>query len=123
MEYKSISFPFRISPTGSVEVAKFNDRGDVNLIRQSIIQICLTGIGERVINRNFGSEINALVFDLNDASLASLLRQSMIKALTTYEPRITVQELLVTQEESKVFVGIKYILKGINVSDAFSFSI
>ena len=58
--WKGISFPFSISPTtGGVEtVIADEDRDIFDLYRQSIIQIIATSLEERVIEKNFGTEVD-----------------------------------------------------------------
>lgn len=124
VEFKGISFPFRISPTtGGVEVATYSDDGRVDLIRQSIIQIVSTRLGERVQEKYFGTDLGVLSFDPNDEITEAVLRQAITQALITFEPRITVQEVTVEREmdAGKLMVNISYFINRISQTDSFAF--
>jgi uncharacterized protein len=91
MEAIGISFPFRISPsTGGVQTARWNDKGDITLIKQSIIQIVATRFGERTVEKTFGTDLVTYVFDPMDDVLQQGLQYAVMRALTNWEPRISV---------------------------------
>ena len=59
-------------------------------IRESILQILQTTPGERMMNPEFGSRLNELVFENNTDVLKSLLRYHIKAALDRWEKRIEV---------------------------------
>lgn len=126
MEFKGISFPFQISrTTGGVETAKYLDDVDSTLLKQSIIQIIATRAGERVREKYFGTTIPKTMFEPNDDITSSYLRQSVFKALSLFEPRITVEDVLINTnvDSGEVIIGIRYAINRTGVQDQFAFKL
>lgn len=126
VRYKGISFPFRISPTtGGVETAEYTDEGKVDLIRQSIMQIILTRVNERVVEKYFGTDLIDLNFEPNDEITSTLAQQSIIKSLTTFEPRITIKDVSITRDldAGQSIIGISYVINRTGQEDAFAFTV
>jgi phage baseplate assembly protein W len=99
-----VAYPFRIDPaTGGVAWAT----GAAKL-RQNILLILGTRLGERPMMRNFGTRIHSLVHDPNDDVLAELLRSQAQQALLQFEPRVMVTQTKVTQSEDEVQMLLNY---------------
>lgn len=98
--YKGIAFPFAKSSTAFPAGAT-----DDELIRQSVIQIVMTGKGERVMRPDFGSNAYAFVFENNDLVLKETIRADIMSAITRYEPRVIVRDVEVTREETETAAG------------------
>lgn len=75
----------------------------IDHLRQSISDILTTPIGSRVMRRDYGSRL----FELVDAPMNDATRVDMIaataEALTTWEPRVTVDEVSVSATEAGKF--------------------
>ena len=83
---KGIKFPFRFyRRTGGTQESEGLDR-----IRESIIQILETRIGERLKRPEFGSKVKDLVFEHNDEVLKGLLRYHVVEAIKRWEKRVVV---------------------------------
>jgi hypothetical protein len=111
MEAIGISFPFRISPsTGGIQVAKWNDEGDITLIKQSIIQIIATRFGERTVEKTFGTDLVTYVFDPMDDVLQQGLQYAVMRALSSWEPRISIIgiEFFTNPDDGAVLLQIKF---------------
>jgi len=84
--WNGISFPFRKAGDGFPPAS----RGDSH-IWESIQQILLTRRGERVMNPEFGSNLQDIVFENNDDDMAVDLGVFEIKeSLARWEPRIVI---------------------------------
>lgn len=70
-------------------------------IQQSIRIILGTIPTERVIDPKFGCDILGYVFETNDPTYLTLLRDEISNALLYYEPRIKVQEIKFAKEKFK----------------------
>ena len=110
-DVRGISFPFRLGNKGGIVMSEANLQ-DSEHIEESIEQILCTCLGERVMNYEFGSELDTDIFKAQDSSLYSLLRYQIMDALRKHEPRINVDEQNITilQEKSVIQVEIKYTL-------------
>src|SRR5215831_17931315 len=94
--FLGVGWSFPVSPqppSGEVSLAAYEED-----IRQAILLILETNLGERVMRPDFGSGLRELVFQpLNTATIA-LAKYQVEQTLVTWEPRIRVQEVVVTIE-------------------------
>jgi uncharacterized protein len=126
MEAIGISFPFRISPsTGGVQTARWNDSGDITLIKQSIIQIIATRFGERTVEKTFGTDLVTYVFDPMDDVLQQGLQYAVMKALSSWEPRISVigLEFFTSPDDGAVLLQINFQVTRSGMQDTVSIPI
>jgi hypothetical protein len=85
---------------------------DNELIKQSVENIIMTGLGERVMRPTFGSNTMKYIFENNDDLLRAKVREETIRALETNETRIKLTVVDVSTSEDKVFVNVEYSVKG-----------
>jgi len=71
------------------------------LVRQSIMQIIGTRIGERVMRRDFGCKIHDLVFQPNDPLLDVQIEHYVRDAIERWEPRVIVGPILTNRDRAK----------------------
>lgn len=104
---RGFAFPLRVGPTGVGESA------GVARVEESIRLILGTQHGERVMRPTFGANLKSLVFAPNNATTASLASYYVTQALTAWEPRIDVLEVLVTNDaaDDRLDIEIRYRLK------------
>ncbi len=104
-----LTFPVRVNARG--EIALSSGTQD---IEQSIRIILGTRPGERVMRPTFGCKAHDLLFELRDATTASLLKKHVIDALTFWEPRIQVLQVRALIDDSMdgaIQVEIDYEIK------------
>jgi len=112
-------FPFRIdSATGGVGWASEADK-----IRQNILLILGTRLGERAMLRNFGTRLPSLVHEPNDDVLAELVESQARETLLQWEPRILVQSAKVVRTEGVLRVSLTYIYVNQGTTDQMTFSL
>lgn len=110
-------FPFEIGPDGAVT----SDRAQH--VREQIEQVLLTIPGERVFRPDFGAGVRRLVFEPNDAVLATVtekrLRSSLEEALRgEVDPKTLRIEVTRSDDEPEsLFIAIKYELSVVGRSD------
>jgi uncharacterized protein len=105
-------FPMRTDVTGSVELVSRNRE-----IEEAIRIILSTAPGERPMRPDFGCAIHDFVFAPADAATAGQIAFEVRSALDRWEPRITVQDVLVTADRADagtLHVEIRYSVKGTN---------
>ena len=76
-----------VAPGGGLAV----NRSPAASIAQSITMILATTPGERVMRPEYGSRLQELVFQPNDATTAGLAIQYVKEAISRWEPRIRVE--------------------------------
>jgi uncharacterized protein len=109
--YLGFQFPFQKGPTGFPAQAVDNA-----LIQQSLVQLVMTGRGERVMRPLVGSNAYGFVFESTGATLVALLQTEIRNVITKYEPRVVLQNVQVAindatgMKPSTVIVTINYIV-------------
>ena len=79
-----VSFPLRVE-NGKIAWSRYEES-----IRESIMTILGTAMGERAMRPDFGCGIHDLAFSVNDVSTAALAIFYVEEALKKWEPRIEV---------------------------------
>jgi Bacteriophage baseplate protein W len=96
---------------GKVKLAAYEES-----VRQSILIILGTAKGERVMRPDFGCGIYNLVFEVNSASTASRIAQSVRESLLQFETRIDVRGIQVqpTNGGEVLLISIDYEVRATN---------
>lgn len=107
--YRDFANSFEPNPnTGDVSVVT-NDEA----IRQSMKNLVLTNYKERLHQPKKGCGMGGLLFDLSTPLTKLSLEESIISVLNTYEPRIVVLSVDVTDlsERNAYKINVKYVVK------------
>ena len=83
--FRGVAFP--IGKTGKTPVEIVDDIDEVFL---SILQILNTRRGERVMFPEFGSDLGPILWEPHDGFLRQQITKELIRAVTLWEPRVTV---------------------------------
>lgn len=67
----------------------FSSGSDVELLASSVKMLLITRRGERLMNPDYGTNINSIVFQQNSGAVATQVEEEIIRALTIYEPRVS----------------------------------
>ncbi|WP_405066396.1 GPW/gp25 family protein [Kribbella sp. NBC_01510] len=104
---RGLAFPLQIGATGLGEAA------GVAKVEDSIRIILGTQYGERLMRPRFGANLKSLIFAPNNATTASLAGYYVSDALTRWEPRIEVLDVLVTNDLDRgiLVIEIRYQLR------------
>ncbi|MCI0337060.1 MAG: GPW/gp25 family protein [Acidobacteria bacterium] len=84
-----------------------DDEGKIRLVsleedvRQAILIIIQTVLGERVMRPDFGSGLHNLVFEPVNRTTMALVQNTVERALIDWEPRIEINNLEVTTDQSQ----------------------
>lgn len=110
--FVGFAFPFRKGLTSFPEQST-----DDALIKQSLIQLILTGQGERIMRPEVGSNALAYVFENNDLILVQRISAEISDVVRRFEPRVALLSVEVDNgDKSKdngpasVIVTIKYVV-------------
>lgn len=103
---RGFAFPFRFDPaSGRVATASGDDK-----IRQNIIHVVLTSVGERPMRRAFGGGARRLLHEPIDDALLAITRREIGRAVEEHEPRVEIRGVDVSQEGATLFVTIHYVV-------------
>ncbi len=79
------------------ELLMVEDRED---IEQSLTILLSTSLGERVLQPEYGCNLNDYQFEPMNASLIGRVKDIVDNAILYYEPRIRVQEISISERDS-----------------------
>ena len=97
MALKFLGAPYPIIKTPRGLLAQSNG---VDQIKADLLQLLLTNPGERVMTPLFGTPLKKLMFEQNDAVLELQAREIVVEAISTWEPRIIVNNIRVTSSNN-----------------------
>jgi phage baseplate assembly protein W len=106
-DVRGAAFPFRIDPnTGRVQMATGDEK-----IRQNVRLILGTRLGERPMQRDFGTRLHALAQEPNDEVLADIAKNHARDALLRWEPRIMVTDSTVERDpdQGTLLLHLRYV--------------
>jgi phage baseplate assembly protein W len=105
-------FPLRVDQHGSIALS--NGAAD---LESSIRMVLITAPGERVMRPEFGCKIWELLFEPINANTLGLMAVAVREALGRWEPRITVEDVVVEpdrRDEGMVMIRISYLVRTTN---------
>ena len=105
---KGFTFPLQINPRGGIKESSQEQK-----IKESIRTILGTQYGERLMRPNFGCNLKTLIFAPNNKATANLARHYVQEGLTTWEPRIIMEEITVKNDYANhsLSINISYRIK------------
>ena len=108
------AFPLRINERGGLDLAYGEDD-----VRESILMILSTPIGERRMRPQFGCGVHDLVFATNSPATHGLIAYHVAEALALWEPRIELRDDSVRvqvdpEDPACILVEINYTLRATN---------
>ena len=111
--FKDISMTFQSNPLSNDLIILKNE----NAIARSVRNIIFTVPGEKVFDPDFGTDINASLFELLDETSAVVIKEQIEYSLETYEPRIRLLDVIVVPdfEGSGYDVEISYSIVGVDI--------
>jgi phage baseplate assembly protein W len=100
--YSDIDFTFTKKPvTGDVALSF-----DTQAVSRSIRNLLLTNHYERPFNPNLGSNINTLLFEPISSMTATQLQSAIMTTIENYEPRVILQNVVVSPLENQNAYGV-----------------
>lgn len=105
-------FPVQLTEDGAIATSEYEQD-----IRESILIILGTAIGERVMRPTFGAGIQDHVFDTIDSVTTNLITYDVSEALINWEPRIDVVKVNVSTAEAsrgKLSIFVDYRVRATN---------
>lgn len=109
---KGLRFPIELDPAGAFARTEGEDK-----VRQSVLTILSTALGERQMRADFGSTIHDQVFASIRPATISSVGFNVQEALIAWEPRIEVQNVRVSEDKSEdgvLLISIDYKVRSTN---------
>ena len=101
--------------TGTIEMVS-----DVDDINQSLGILLSTSLGERVLQPNYGCNLNDYMFESLNSNLIGIIKHHVENAILFYEPRIIANKVEVTAADSfdliegKFTISVEYTIPETN---------
>jgi phage baseplate assembly protein W len=105
-------FPVQLDANGRIQLAHHEQS-----VEQSIWMILGTSPGERVMSPEFGCGLHDLVFAVNNARTAGEVVTAVTEALTIWEPRIDVLDVIAypdADQPNVLLIEINYAVRTTN---------
>ena len=110
--FKDINLSFKRHPvTNDVIVLRNEDA-----IKRSVHNIILTIVGEKPFMNEFGTQINASMFELNTSLSHIAIKKQVISSLQIYEPRVEIDDvtIVVDGDNHSMSARVAYTIIGIS---------
>ena len=101
VEYKDIDLSFSAKPNGELYKKK-----EAAAVKQAVKNLILTDYFEKPFLPFYGGNVRALLFELADDEIEDDVRDSIIRAINTYEPRALVRYVDVNYQEERNSISI-----------------
>jgi phage baseplate assembly protein W len=99
------AFPFRIGEDGRTACVADRDEH----VAQEVLQLVLTGVGERLFQPSLGTNVRRLVFENLDEVTAGITKSTITQAVSRFlGDRVELEELIVQAEASTITVDLRY---------------
>jgi phage baseplate assembly protein W len=106
---RHLSFPFRIGKDGRTATVPTLEEH----VRDELIQLLLTSLGERPFLAEFGGGVRRLVFEAADETTAAMAKALITEAVSRWLGHRVVLELLeVNVENEQIQIDLKYRIAG-----------
>ena len=97
---------------GGAEVTMVSGVEDIH---QSLQILLSTSLGERVMQEDFGCDLSRVMFEEMDQDLMNSLNSIISDAILYYEPRITLDELDISESQpGLLLISMTYTIKSTN---------
>jgi hypothetical protein len=106
---RHLSFPFRIAQDGrTAQVATWEEH-----VRDELMQLILTNLGERAFLPELGGGVRRLVFENAGETTAAMTKAMLSQALSKWlGQRLTVENLDVAAQNETITVDLQYRIAG-----------
>jgi len=106
------SFPPGLDAEGKIRMVSLEED-----VRQAILIIIQTVLGERVMRPDFGAGLRNLVFEPVNRTTMALVKETVERAIIDWEPRIEINDLDVTSdanERNTLLIELAYTVRATN---------
>lgn len=119
-QYYGIKYPF----SEESDDLTFFDMNETKQdgIKSMLLHIILTPKGQRLRRPNFGTDLIKYVFEPNDSSTWSTIKEEIRKQIALYLPEVSFEDIAIKhnlEEENSIYVEIDYSINqnGVNVKN------
>jgi phage baseplate assembly protein W len=90
----------------------WNRGEDIEILASSVKMLLTTRKGERIMQPGYGTNLHAILFELQTTGIETLVQQEIVDALVLWEPRVSLRSILVERTaERDVTVTADFVSK------------
>ena len=116
-KFKDISFDLTKNiVTNDLKVLTNNEA-----IKNSVKNLVLTKIGERLLNKYIGTRIGDYLFELNIIFVSSEIKSEIRNVINTFEPRVRLKNIRLESRDNTIVVFIEYLITGEQAVETLEF--
>jgi phage baseplate assembly protein W len=97
MSFLGLPYPITRHPLGLLRT-----QDGMNQVKSDLLVLLLTEPGERVMLPEFGTPLKRFFFEPNDSIVVDNIKQVIADSIRTWEPRIAVTQIEVTNSDADV---------------------
>jgi len=97
----------------------YNLDADLRVLASNIKMLLITAKGERIMSPDYGTNLKRIIFELNVASVEGILQQEIAQAVARWEPRVTLQSLVVERDANRRLVTVRAVFLSRQSSQPF----
>ncbi len=112
MTIKGINIPFSFSDTGGVQ-----STDPLNKVKINMQTVLTTLKGSRINEPQYGSELNKLLAEQNDAAFEILAKKEIKEAVSNWILDAEIQDVRIERENTSAAIYIKYFVTTFDVTD------
>jgi phage baseplate assembly protein W len=101
-KYINIDFPFKNSPKGFFLNLNSDEQ---RAIKADLMHLLLTRKGQRLYNPDFGTNLLQYIFEPNDTTTLTDVKNEVTDSVKKYLPKLNVREITVTPNEDNEYVA------------------
>lgn len=90
-------------------------------IKNSVKNLVLTKIGERLLNKYIGTRIGDYLFELNIIFVSSEIKSEIRNVINTFEPRVRLKNIRLESRDNTIVVFIEYLITGEQAVETLEF--
>ena len=108
--YSDLNLSFTKNPA-TKDVARIFD---VQAIKRAVKNIILTNKYERAFNSDFGCNLRGFLFENITEPLLVIIKDRVAMAIEKYEPRVTVEDVVVRDDQDKngISIMVSFLING-----------
>lgn len=108
--FKDINLSFKRHPVTN-DILSINGE---DAIKRSVINLVRTKVGERFFASILGTDVESSLFDLDNSSLETQINNQIKDVIENFEPRVSLDNILVSIDNNELNVKIQYNIIGLN---------
>lgn len=97
----------------------------LNDIRESLIILMRTRVGERIVEQQYGCDLTPLAFQQLDLNLETFMVNNIKQTIAEHEPRVEVLDVQLTTPndgEGAIDINVSYKVKKLDIEEVIQYS-